>query len=368
MSRRTAKAAAKAARRGTASVMPAKLTQGVLTAKSWYDDQQRIVWSVLAGVLIVAGAWFGIGAYLGKSKHESADLLRIAVATANAPILAAEDEQPEEATVDESYPSVQARATKARERFHQVIDHFPRSEAAAWARVGEANAQSELGKHAAALVEYDKTSANTDLPPLLRWRALEGAGYALEAQQKYAEAAKRFEAIANLNAGAYRAAADFHRARMYLALGQPQKAADLLQALVKAERARPPGEGGRFQALLSDAETLLTELSVQLNDAKLRADIPAAPVQGIGQARDTQGAGPASGQGQQITEEIVEALRKQLESGKGGKGLTKEVVDALAEQAKQGEGASPQTPVHNPPATQPESRKNGAQPAKDKPR
>ena len=66
---------------------------------------------------------------------------------------------------------------------------------------------------------------------------------------------------------------------MQIALGQKQKAADLLQALLKAEKARPAGEGTRFESVVSDAETLLTELSVELNAPKLRADIPSAAAQ-----------------------------------------------------------------------------------------
>jgi hypothetical protein len=143
---------------------------------------------------------------------------------------------------------------------------------------------------------------------------------------------------------------------MDIAQAQPQKAADLLQALVKAERARPPTDGARFQATLSDAETLLTELSVELNDAKLRADIPSG-ARTAGQEREP----PAGGQGQQITPEIVEALRKQLASGKGGKGLTKEVVDALAGQAKQNRVHTGATTPAQKPASGTESSKGNAQ-------
>ena len=46
-----------------------------------------------------------------------------------------------------------------------------------------------------------------------------------------------------------------------------------------------------------------------------------------------QGPG-ASGSG--LTPEIVEALRKQLASGKGDKGLTKEIVEQLDQQVKSG--------------------------------
>jgi tetratricopeptide (TPR) repeat protein len=326
--RRTAKAAAKAARRGTAPIVPSKVTHSLSSARFWYEERRTYFWGALAATGLIALAWFGIDAYLGRGKHEAANLLRAAVATANAPILEAEaeTESPEGEAPDESYASVEARATQARERFHKVVEQFGNSSAGAWARIGEANAASELSKYEDAQKEYDRVAADDELPGFLRWRALEGSGYALEAQDKYAEAAKRFEKIAKLDGGAYRPAADFHRARMHIALREPQKAADLLQALVKAERARPPGEGGRFDSLLSDAETLLTELSVELNAPKLRSDIPPASAPAASTGGDT----PAGSQ--RISPEVLEALRKQLESGKADEGLTKDVIDALDQQ------------------------------------
>jgi tetratricopeptide (TPR) repeat protein len=332
--RRTAKAAAKASRRGTAPIVPTRISHGVSTARTWYEEHRTHLWGALAAIGLIALAWIGIGGYLGRGKHEAASLLRAAVTTANAPILESEAESPEGEAPDESYASVEARAKQARERFHKVAEQFGKSSAAAWARVGEANAASELGKYEDAQKGYDRVAADDALPGFLRWRALEGSGYALEAQQKYAEAAKRFEEIAKLDGGAYRPAADFHRARMHIALREPQKAADLLQALVKGERARPPGEGGRFDSLLSDAETLLTELSVELNAPKLRADIPAASTA----AASPGGAIP--GGAQQISPEILEALRKQLENGKTDEGLTKEVIDALDQEPAPGDDSS----------------------------
>ena len=97
-----------------------------------------------------------------------------------------------------------------------------------------------------------------------------------------------------------------------MAQGQPQKAAEVLEALVKAERARPEEQGKRFENVVGDAETLLTELSVELNAPKLRQDLAPAP-----------SAMPAAGrQGSRaaLTKDIVEQLRKQLEQGKGGEG------------------------------------------------
>lgn len=328
-----------------------------MSAKTWYDDRQRVLWAAAAGAVVLVGAMFALDSYLEKGRRASGELLRTAVATANAPIVAAETELPEDEAPDESYPTRTARAQKARERFQHAVSGHLSALPEAWARLGEANALQELGKPGEALKLYEQVTKTGDLPAFIRWRALEGAGYALEAEQKYADAATRFEEIGKLADGAFKPAGDYHLARMQIAQSAPQKAADLLQALVKAERARPPGEGTRFQSVISDAETLLTELSVQLNAPNLRPE-PAAPT--AAPAPPVRSSEAAS----EISPEVIEQLRKQL-AEKGGKAVPQEVIDALTKQAKQGQ-AQPNSPAKPAPAgTKPASSAPPAEAPKD---
>jgi hypothetical protein len=326
--RRAAKAATKASKRGTAPVVPTKVTQGVTAAKSWFDTHQRTMLYAALGAVALVVAWVLVGSQFGKRSRDAADLLGVGLTTANAPIIAPGSEPVGDAP-EESYPTAQARAEKTRGAFETATKRFPDAPAAAWAMLGQANALNELGKASEAQAIYARVLEQKDLAPFVRWRALEGIAYAFEAQKKYDEALKRFAEIGELENGTYKVVADYQQARMQIALGQKQKAADLLQALIKADKARPAGEGTRFESVVSDAETLLTELSVELNAPKLRADIPS----GAGKA--PSGASPqATGTG--LTKEIIESLRKQLESGKGGKGLTKDIVDQLDKQVKDG--------------------------------
>jgi tetratricopeptide (TPR) repeat protein len=345
---RAAKAAAKAKKRGTAPIMPGKLTRGVGIARGWYEQNQRTLWSALGGGLLAAVAWLAASQHFDKRGREAAELLGAGVAAANAPIMAPGEEPPAGQTApEESYPNAQARAEKARREFRALIKRFPDAPATAWAKLGEANVASELGKPAEAQRLYERLVANNSLDSFVRWRALEGLGFSLEAQQKYADAAQRFEQIGALQNGAFKTVADYHRSRMLIALGQQQKAADVLQALVKAERARPPGEGMRFDGIVTDAETLLTELSVALNAPKLRADVPGPSAESTVGPEHSQG-------GTGLTQEIVDSLRKQLESGKGGKGLTKDIVEQLEKQVQSGDTGA--TKVVHMPAPKTESK------------
>lgn len=331
--RRAAKAATKASKRGTAPLVPSKVTKSVGAAKAWVDANQRTMLLVLGLVVLGAGATYLVSTQYGKRDHEAADLLGTGLTTANAPIIKAGDEPTTGDAPEESYPTAQARAEKARDAFGAVVSRFPDSKAATWARLGQANALSELGKHAEAEKLYAALADQQGIDSFVRFRALEGLGFALEAEQKYDAASKRFAQIGEVDNGAFKPVADYQQARMLIALGNKQKAADMLQALVKGERAKPAGEGGtRFESIVSESETLLTELAVELNAPKLRPETPAGSP-GMGAPAPSS----PHGQGTALTKEIVDALRKQLESGKGDKGLTKDIVDQLDRQVQSGD-------------------------------
>ena len=355
--RRAAKAAAKASKRGTAPIVPGKVTRGMSAAKSWFDANQRLLLVLLSAGVLAAGGAYALSRQYGKRDHEAAELLGTGLATANAPIIKVGEEPPGDAP-DESYSSAQARAEKARDAFAAVVKRFPESPAATWAKLGQANALAELGKQAEAEKLYAFVADQSSADAFVRYRAFEGLGFALEAQQKYADAAKRFAQIGELDGGAYKPVSDYEQARMQIALGNKQKAADMLQALVKAERAKPAGEGTRFESVVSEAETLLTELSVELNAPKLRPEAAPSSAAPPPTSPHAQGTG--------LTKEIVEALRKQLESGKGEKGLTKDIVDQLEKQVQSGASGSKTIQIPMPkapaaPAPKPAEGGHGAQ-------
>ena len=351
--RRAAKAAAKAQKRGTAPVVPTAITRKVVAAKTWFDVNQRFLLAGLVAVVLAGGAWFAIGRQSTTHGHEAADLLASGVTTANAPIIAPGEEPPGDAP-DESYPSAKARAQKAQAAFANVVKRFPDSAAATWATLGEANALSDRGAYAQAQKLYASVadrSTDDGVDAFARWRALEGLGYALEGQHEYADAQKRFAQIGDLDKGAFKAVADYHQARMLIALGDKKKAADMLQSMIKAERAKPAGEGARFESVVTEAETLLNELAVELDQPELRSESASGGAPGA-----------SSGGGAGLTQDIVDALRKQLATGKGGKGLTKDIVDQLAKQVKTG-GSSAKTVQIPAPKQAPAKPEQGAGPA-----
>ncbi|MGD8861712.1 MAG: hypothetical protein PVI30_17005, partial [Myxococcales bacterium] len=197
--RRAAKAAAKASKRGTDAVPD--VTETVEVAQGWYEQNSRTLWAAVVGGGLIAVIWLAISAHMDKTASEGASELAEAVETANAPIIA-EGETPPEG-VDESYSSVETRAEKAAAAFEQVQQDHPDTDAARWAKLGEANELYALGKYDEAVKAFDAVLAQAQGNAFLEWRALEGSGFALEAQEKYAQAQKRFEELSAVQSGAY---------------------------------------------------------------------------------------------------------------------------------------------------------------------
>ena len=60
--RRAQKSAAKASKRGTAPIMPSKISAGVNSAKTWFDQHQRNLLIGLVAAIALIAAWPLIGA------------------------------------------------------------------------------------------------------------------------------------------------------------------------------------------------------------------------------------------------------------------------------------------------------------------
>ncbi|MET0386259.1 MAG: tetratricopeptide repeat protein [Polyangiales bacterium] len=291
--KRAAKAAQKAASRGTSSPVE-DVAKSVLDVSAWVDVHGRKL-ALGAGALVaLVVAAILVSSWRSKSGREAGALLQSAVATSHGLIIAPEDTPPEDAIVP-VFTSAKERDEKALKQFREVVKQYAGSAAAPYAALGEANALLELGKPDEASAAFEKLRSSTDeSDAFLRFRVLEGAGYALEAQKKPAEARERFEALSKLNNGAYRVVGDYHRARMLVAEGKRDEAKKLLEELNKSLADKPAeatGPTDRFDATATAAQTLLSELGGQ-------------PVE--------RATGGSSG----ISQQVLDSLRKQLGSQK----------------------------------------------------
>lgn len=302
--KRAAKAAKKAAARGTSNPVEEAANTVAHEATAWMDRHGRTVLIAIgAGVLIAIGGLV-IGNISSGKNREAGALLQTAIATAQGIVVPADETAPED-PIFPVFPSVKEREEKALAQFQDVSKKFPGTRGSTYAQLGAANAQLRLGKfaEASALFEKLRSAPDKEQDDFIRFRALEGAGYALEGQQKFADARARFEALSKLESGAYRILGDYHRARMLIAEGKRDDAKKLLEELTKAEAEKvaqttptthttetitegqtAPDE--RYESTLNAANTLLTELG------------------GKPPERSAGGSG--------ISQQVLDSLRKQL--------------------------------------------------------
>ena len=284
-----------------------------MQAAAAYERNSSKLWIGLGAFVLVSVGVFGALELFGARDHEAAASLEQGIEAARGVIVKEGEDAPEDDDI-ETFPSVEARAKKAQEAYASTAGKFSGKLAGRFAKLGEAGALADLGKHAEAQKIFESLTSDEDA--FIAARATEGAAFALEAQGKPADAASRFDALGKLQNGALKPLADYHRARMLIAQGKQREAATVLETLIKAERGKPETAPSRFTNVVDEAETLLTELSVELDDPKLRANIPKSRAAGGGSG-DIMDAlrlqlGQGEGGGSQLSPELLEMLQKQL--------------------------------------------------------
>jgi tetratricopeptide (TPR) repeat protein len=287
--KRAAKAAQKAAKRGTSNPVE-QAQQKVQLAAAWFDTHGRKLWIGLGALVVVGVAWVLLARYLTTKDYDAGVALHAAVTNNLGVVVAADETAPEDLIVP-TFTSAQERAKKALEGYKAVETKYGSSNAGKYATLGVANSLFELGKFAEASAEYTKVLDSAGDDAYLRFRALEGGGYALEAQQKYDDALKKFDELSRFANGAYRTLGDYHRARVLVAQGKAGEAKTVLESLSKALAATTNvQERERFESAVDSAETMLQELGGKPTE-KPRLD--------------------PTGKGG-LTQDVMDAIRKQL--------------------------------------------------------
>src|SRR5690606_26959012 len=152
---KAAKAARKAAKRGkekkeqdpVAQMRESELAKKAQEAGSWAAENRSIVLAAAVLLVVAVGAWIGWTQYSQSQAQAAGALLRDAIEIAQAEIVpeaegddAAESDAP-------TFPTEQARAEAALEAYRRVLTEYGGSDAAVWARLGEADALATLDRH-----------------------------------------------------------------------------------------------------------------------------------------------------------------------------------------------------------------------------
>ncbi|AKF06906.1 tetratricopeptide repeat protein [Sandaracinus amylolyticus] len=296
---------------------------GVAASKAgeWAQANRQIAVGIVGVLIVGALGWVGYSWWHASQAHAAGALLTEAVEIANAEVVREGEERPEpvEGREEErTFATREARAEAALEAYRRVLSEAGGSDAARWARLGEARALFDLGRNEDARGAYETALREAGGDPIVAWRALEGIGFTYEADQQWDQAIEQYQELRSIEDGAYEAPADYHIARMRIAKGERVEATTALRGLV--ERLREESSEGEpaFPYVMAQAEVRLRELDPGSASSS-------SPMM-IGPEGAPGGSGGLPPGLEGIDPQILEQLRRQLGAGGAGEGAPGEGV------------------------------------------
>lgn len=200
-------------------------------AQDWLIEHQSAILTV-AGLVLVGGLIAALVSYFsGRSEEKASQQLGQVLEILERPVVPAVEgatltPQPGEEPPFKSAKEQDEALVKALTDFRSAHGG---THAATTAALPLGKAQLRLGNHEQAVAAFDAFLKDAPQNEPLRAGALEGKGYAFEAQQKYDDALRAFEEMAKVNAGDYlEGMGDYHRARILIQQGKKEEAAALL--------------------------------------------------------------------------------------------------------------------------------------------
>jgi tetratricopeptide (TPR) repeat protein len=285
--------------------------QSMQSAGEWASANRYVVAAAIGTLALCFAVFLGYRSYTGSQAAGAAALLEHATRMAEVGVVPGDDEASEvdEDGVPSSFPTEQARATAALDAYRAVLDQYPSSEAAVWARLGVGRARFALGELEEARTAYELALEEGGDDPQVAWMALEGIAFTYEATESWTDATNRLDELGRLGEGRYAPVARYHTARLQLAEGNEDAAIETLDELVSDLRqAEADEEAQEFPFVLAQAELRLRAL----DPSRAPANPSLSGLAGGG------GGGPPGGLPEGIDPETLRRLLQ--EQGGGGAG------------------------------------------------
>jgi tetratricopeptide (TPR) repeat protein len=297
------------------------LGQVASRAGDWARSNRPLAYGIGGAVLLIAAVGIGWSVWRNAEVEAAGKALDEAVQIANAELRPASDgaggaagqrsggEPEQRERRSPTFENAEARAQAALEAFRRVVAEHGGTEAALWAQLGEARMLLDLGRTEEARRAYEAVLRAAGDHPQIAWRALEGIGISYEITGDWERAIERYEELRSVDGGAFAAPADYHIARMRIALGQRVEATTQLRSLVERLRADAEDREPAFPYVLAQAEVRLRQLDPT---AVGGADSTTRMVPGRRAGSD----GPEGLDA--VPPEVLEELRRQLREGASG--------------------------------------------------
>jgi predicted negative regulator of RcsB-dependent stress response len=167
-------------------------------AKDWLQDNLKPLGIVAGGVLLVAALGIGWSTFARRQAASAGAELAVVL----------DGDADDDATLANAYAG--------------VADAHPKTPAAAWARIGEGRARYAQGEWESSRAAYQAALDSSD-DEAIRWAALEGIAYSLEAEKSYEQAIEQLEALRELDSN-IAPIAGYHQGRILVAEGKLEEA------------------------------------------------------------------------------------------------------------------------------------------------
>jgi tetratricopeptide (TPR) repeat protein len=199
-------------------------------ASDWLAQRQKMI-GIAAGVLILGGLGVAIANQMSKSGEEKASqALGQALAVLERPVEGVEPPQPGD--TEPAYKSLKERDEALVTALNDFRKAHGGTRSATTAALTLGKAQFRLGNYPAAQEAFAAFLKDAPENEPLRAGALEGQGYAQEAQQKYDDAIKSFDQMEAAGGGEYLTGMGaYHKARMLILQNKKEEAAQVLSKI-----------------------------------------------------------------------------------------------------------------------------------------
>jgi tetratricopeptide (TPR) repeat protein len=196
-------------------------------ARDWLIQRQKLI-GIAAAVLILGGVGVAIATEVSRnSEAKAAQALGQALAVLEKPVEGVEPPQPGD--TEKPFPTLAARDQALVEELTKFRQEHGGTRSAVTAALSLGKAQFRLGKYAEAQTAFSDFLKGAPQNDPLRAGALEGQGYAFEAEKKYDEAIKAFEQMGSAGGGEYLVGmGDYHKGRMLILQDKKEEAAQVL--------------------------------------------------------------------------------------------------------------------------------------------
>jgi tetratricopeptide (TPR) repeat protein len=222
-------------------------------ARDWLIERQTLVVTAV-GVVLVGGLVFTlIGYFSNRGEAEASKDLGHALAILDRPVVS----MPEGAALT-PVNGTEAPFKSAQEQDQALVKALTDfraankgTQSATTAALALGKAEYRLGNHEGAVAAFSEFLKDAGQNDPMRAAALEGQGYAYEAQQKYDDAIGSFDKMSSVDAGGYlEGMGQYHHARILILQGKKDEAAALLVKL-------PVEHSGSAAARLATERTAL---------------------------------------------------------------------------------------------------------------